>query len=858
MTVRKRFVAEITLTVSADGSPQTFYVSSDGFTTLPTDTPANTYIPGTLKNAGTVERTLFTGPRITGPITPNFGNIVILNPEQDEGEGLYDAWAGYGASGGRVVVRWGDETAAYPDGYVTVYIAYVHSLLADTGEITLRLRDRMQLFDKPLVSEGFAGTGGLEGNGGISKLKQWVADDPGFIEPILVDYVKQIYFVQSTGTWVAGLEASYSATQPVNPFDVYENGVRIARATSSYASEAEILSAAPAPGEVKLYYGSSSTYIPGWKNGPVYFRLGTPPVGELRVFPQGAPNDAIFSRYGSTIGSFNSAVLAVMAGVAREDIDASSALSVTAVLVNDNRTFLEILSDQALCYQGWFGFTRSDIFRAGRLLDPEGASIYYGINEDVGYGHSTPSTSIYTFTSQDIQGFQRVPISGMEAPIHSVNAAFGDTFPSQISEAAHNSIKDYLTRTPKYWAASGASSETLLANPGALSASVEGHSRFFQNNFTVRLWMERYFVLYGGRRNFYSFSCQMSPELLALDLHDVVTLQHHRFGLSAGKKHRIAGMTVDCSTGVPTIKFLLWGGERGRYTGTTNTEIPSGGGGSGTPAEVIEKQHSLLGDFTQVFYGTVETTDPGGDTSGLSIESLGLFTQLFYGEVLYDPYFSSVVLLVQGGTNGSTTIQDQTTLYGDTATINAGAAFDNSQQVFGHNMIGATHMLPDITAFTSFGVDSRFTRASSEEWTAEIYCRWNSLQNTTSSGLLLSWYSFSGNLLTLKFYGNSGQLALINGSTNVDNLTTLSADTTYFIQATYDSSNNLTIDVDGVEVYSDTGSSSNGAGTYSMFIGATPAATNTATSAWWVGPARITKGVARPRGSVPLAEFPLS
>ena len=46
------------------------------------------------------------------------------------------------------------------------------------------------------------------------------------------------------------------------------------------------------------------------------------------------------------------------------------------------------------------------------------------------------STSIYTFTSQDIQGFQRVPISGMEAPIHLVNAAFGDTFPSQISEAA--------------------------------------------------------------------------------------------------------------------------------------------------------------------------------------------------------------------------------------------------------------------------------------------------------------------------------------------------------------------------------------------------------------------------------------
>ena len=55
-------------------------------------------------------------------------------------------------------------------------------------------------------------------------LKQWVADDPGFIEPILVDYVKQIYFVQSTGTWELGLRLAIPQRNLVNPFDVYENG----------------------------------------------------------------------------------------------------------------------------------------------------------------------------------------------------------------------------------------------------------------------------------------------------------------------------------------------------------------------------------------------------------------------------------------------------------------------------------------------------------------------------------------------------------------------------------------------------------------------------------------------------------
>lgn len=861
MTLRKRFVVELTLTVSDDGSTQTFRIASDGFTTGPLDTPANTYIPGHLLNPGSVERNLFTGPRISGPITPNYGNIVISNPENDAGVGPYDSWGDYGSSGGRVICYWGNINAAYPDEYATVYVAQVHYVPANTRDITVVLRDMMQLLDKSILSEGFAGSGKLEGTGGISKLKQKAFGDPGLHPPILVDYERQIYAVMFNAAFVP--DAIYNPSLPVNIFDVFENGVRIDRDFTNYASENEIWSSEPDPGTVKFYFGTPILANSTWyMSGPVFFRLGTPPVGELRVMSSGLPTVAESNLLGRPmLGSYSSAVLAAMAGVPLENIDLTKSISISSLLVDDELTYMEALSDQAAANHGWFGFSRLGIFRGGNLLDPESSSTYYGITPGLITGdNNVASVSLYTFTQDMMHNFQRRQISGMEAPVHRVIASLGDTWPCPVNEAADRQLKDYLTREPKWWTATGASSETLLANPGAISTKIESRARIFQNNFGVRLWMERFFVLFGGRRFFYSFSCEMTEELLALELHDVVTIRHPRFGLSAGKKFRIAGMTLNCGAGVPTIDFLLWGGDKGHYTGTTNTTIPSdggGGGGSGTPAGVIEKQHSLIGDFTQFFYGTVETTDPGGDTSGLSIEDIGLFTQLFYGEVLFDPYFSSVILLVQGGTNGSTTIQDQTAAYGDTAAITAGAAFDSSQQVFGHNMIGATQIMPDVAAFTSTDADSRFTRASGEEWTAEFYCRWNSLANTDPSGPLLVWSSPSTNLLTLKFSGNSGALALLNGSTNVGTIATLSADTTYFIQATYDSSNNLTIDVDGVEVYSAAGSSSNTTGTYSMRIAGNGTANATADT-WWLGPVRITKGVARPRGSVPLAEFPLS
>ena len=93
----ERSVVEIETTIDAIGTVETHYYSTSGFSTKPTDTPANTYVAPRLKSAGNFRRELFSGTRVTGSVRPSFGEIVLFNNDA----GL-DDWLGYGVSGVRM------------------------------------------------------------------------------------------------------------------------------------------------------------------------------------------------------------------------------------------------------------------------------------------------------------------------------------------------------------------------------------------------------------------------------------------------------------------------------------------------------------------------------------------------------------------------------------------------------------------------------------------------------------------------------------------------------------------------------------------------------------------------------------
>lgn len=641
----KTFVLEVTPTVSADGSTLTFLFGTDAWATRPTDTPANTAVRPFLDNPGQMRTTLFSRDGFGGAIQPDYGVIRLADPAPSlTGSNELDDWAGYGIAGSRVVLRWGELGAAYPAAFTTVLIAYARKHEADIGGLTIWLRDGMQDLEQPIISDGFAGTGGLEGTGAVPKRKQFVNRDAGFITPILVDRVKQIYFLTSTGT--GGLHDAYLTSGGTFAFyDVFDNAVKITR-SANYTSEAELLSTAPSAGNVRYLFGTNSAYLAGWKNGPIYFRLGSPPAGDVRVFAYGSVTDADHARRGFGIPALVASHVAMRAGTSASRLGSTAdSLSIGPQWADGEQSCADVLNDAAGAYHAWFGFDRLDRFVAGYLLDPEDDGYLYGTSFATSL---VPSTSVRTFTEGDLGALKRIPVAGLEVPRWSVAVKAGRTAPSQIATGATSEMRDYLTREV-FAAFSGISATTKLAEPGAEHLDVSFNGRYFETSGDQRIWLERFFVLFGGRHWFYTFTVPMTAELLALELHQVVTLQTRYFGLSAGRKHRIVGMVIDCDAKdgkgnrSPKITFTVWGGDKGSYTGTGG----GGGGdpgGSGDPPADPAVRIAALGDFTGVIYGAIGSS--GGSEAGTSAAELGDFTGTMQGTVLNDPYWSNVVLLM--------------------------------------------------------------------------------------------------------------------------------------------------------------------------------------------------------------------
>lgn len=497
--MKQRIVIEIEMVVDAVGTKQTFYAATSGFSTTPTDTPANTYIAPRLKSAGSFKRELFSGTRVTGAVRPSFGEIVLFN-----GDGGLDDWLGYGVSGGKVTVRLGDEDAAYPAGYTTVYMAYAQHLVADFAEIRVRLRDRLNLLDQPVVNSSFTGTGGLEGSTAMTgKLKQFVSSDPGYFPPILIDSSLQLYFVQSTSG--SSLAAS---------FKVYEGAVEIVR-EGDYADTAACIATSPTIGKSRFLFLSSG----------VYFRLGSVPKFDLRVLGFG---------YTSGGSAWTFALFAAKAGIS----GGTSAINVGARLVDDNSTYLDVMEDSCKGAFGYFGMTRLDQFIAASFQAPD-------------------VTPRYTFTQHNANGWSRTPIQDMDAPVWSLNVNAGETWKSNILPAATARDSEYMGRDPWWCAFSKQDASVKTGNPGAVAATVEIQARFFQNGIDQTTFSNTYFALFGVRRDFYTCSVPMTAETIDLELHDTVQIKLPRFGLSAGKMMRIITQQIDCDK--RTITYGMWG-----------------------------------------------------------------------------------------------------------------------------------------------------------------------------------------------------------------------------------------------------------------------------------------------------------
>jgi hypothetical protein len=808
MTRRSSFVVELKLIVDASGAVETRLFGTEGWTSKASDTPANTHIQGLVIDPGSIRSELFTGARMTGPVRPSFGQIILNNAG-----GILDDLMDYGM-GGTVTIRYGTVGNAYPASWTTVIIAYAYSLIVDFREVRILLRDRLFMLDKPVVTETFAGVGGLTGTGVATKKKQIVLGRPGFIPLVLFDQIKQIYLIQNNGAtsrqWV---------TSSSDDYNIFDGGVPLTRGLP-YVSEDDGLNNAPDPGTFRLYAQGAQTDAAYESTGPVYVRLGSPPEFDLRTQAVGVFKSNVESR----ARPWTFLDLLTRAGLSVAVASGSTILTAGNRLIDNDQTYLEVMSDGAAARFEIFGFNRLDqFFMANLLLGTEGSD-----------------ASVYTFTVHNAKDFKRQPVPGQESPAWQVSVNAGIAWPSQIATSLSTEDADKFQRN-RQQSFTGTADSVRLANPGAESATLDIQGNEFATFDQRKAFVRRYFELFGARRDLISVTTQLTPETIGIALHAKVTVNIPRLGCDGGRNFR--AVVVDLNLRTRTATFLLWGGAIG-----PSDAVLGGGTGYSNPDEV-DPLLVQMGDFI------TQSSGSAASTGSMEVLMGDFYTITNFTAQLSDQYWANVSLLVQGGTDGGLVINDLST-YASSVTITANATFESSHQVFGHNAIRGTTISPSIPAFTSVGVGSRFSRPASEDVTIECWFYYTVLENFSTSSFMWYWGdSIVGRIAELGTSGSAGMVRLRIEDAAEYVGAALAANTLHFLQLTV-SGNTYYLDVNGTQVVTGTFPTRNGAGTYAFVPAAQAPQSSGPANSYWASPIRVTKGVARSRGSVPTAAFP--
>lgn len=584
------FTAEITLVVDSSGTTQTFYFSTEGFATKAADTPSNKVFRELLTDPGSIRRELFSGARVTGENRPSFGQLVLINAN-----GILDDWMGYGVSGAKVVVRYGEAGAAYPVSFATVYVAYAYSLIVDFSEVRVLLRDRLYLLDRPVVQNIFSGTGNLEGTGIATGTKQVVFGRPGYIPMRLIDQNRQIYFVHANATD----ERAFIVAE--QRYLVYDGGVPLTFQSYSL-SEADFLATSPDAGNFIIYAPGAIPPTPRTK-GPLYIRLGSPAAYDLRVAPIGLLQN--FDYEAPRSWTFRD--MCSRAGATAFLTPGSYDKNVGNYLVDADQTYLQVMSDACLSTFSAFGFDNLDNFFTIDLKDPS-----EGVDDPV-----------YTFTVHNSRSITRQPVPGQEVPVWQVQVSSGRTWPGSTATSLTSQEKDTFTRQPWQNVFTGTATSVKTANPGAEVAAVEIVGRDLDTQDARLAFVRRYLYLFGTRRDLITLTAPFTPALLDILLHAKVRVKMPRLGCDSGRLFRVVTQSYDLRA--RTVTFGLWGGDPGPSDATLTSNSDTGGGSN--PVETVIPGNVILANFVQRAWGSVGGGGGGGSAT------LADFTQLAWGSV---------------------------------------------------------------------------------------------------------------------------------------------------------------------------------------------------------------------------------
>lgn len=520
-------VVEIQAAIDAAGTLKTFLFSTEGWTTLPSDSPANTHVQPRLLQAANYRRELFNGSRTFGAVTAAYGECKLANLD-----GALDAFARYGFDGRRFIVRLGEKGAPYPSAFTTVLTATMRCALFEltetSGAVRILLKDRLVDLEKPLAGEVFAATGGVEGTATTaSGVRKPVCFGTTFgCKPQLIDENNLIYAV---GAAPVGF-----GTLALRVQDGGENIVPYPGGFTEYADYAALLAAPVPPGS----YGRCSALG--------LIKLGMKPTFEMTC----SATVTDVATHSVTTPSLPGNLLrdmALRAGMAAGDISAVDVATVNAARTAtygyraaSEESALSAMAKIANSASIWLGFDALGVLRMGVFDAPAGSPVF-------------------TFSHRNITKIQRLDSAETGIPVWKVTARSSYNGGPQTTFAG--SVPAWYAQWyDKEWPLETVSQNVAVRAKHLNAGELEIDVYTGANGTRIGDAGEaaRRLALYSVERDTVQITAPITPALLdTVDLGRVVTLQYARFGWDAGKLMRVVAIAVNFDS--MRAEITLWG-----------------------------------------------------------------------------------------------------------------------------------------------------------------------------------------------------------------------------------------------------------------------------------------------------------
>lgn len=474
--------------VLTDPGLQTFYLSTNGYTSGADDSVADQYFDARVQQALSFDRALVGDARVGG-LTRGQGELVLLN-----GDRLLDTLLdGFALDGRRVTVRHGRSAFSY-DAFRTVFRGVMMGVVATRVDLRIEVRDNLDRLNIPIQTNNYAGTGGNEGGADLEGKPKPLCFGQVFNVPaVLVDAANNVYQV---------------AAHQINAVTaVRDRGVALNAAPSGGAGLGEY--------EVDLSTG--------------LITLGGAPDGQITADVQGHSSPS----YATATSDIVKRILESFGGFTADDMDLPSFADMASAqpatvgiwIGTEQRTIADIV-DELLIGVGGFGAERRDgLFSVGVFTAPTGAAL--------------------ALTDEDMSDLSREMLPGSFYP-----PAWRQQVGYQKNYTVQNDIAGSVaaaTRTAianPYRIAAAATASVQLAH--LLAPDPPYVLALFANAADAEDEATRLNALYSTTRSVYRF--RLGRKGFGLNLNQVVHLTYPALGLDLGKYGRVIGLRDDAAS----------------------------------------------------------------------------------------------------------------------------------------------------------------------------------------------------------------------------------------------------------------------------------------------------------------------